>query len=165
MKFISCDPGLHGAICVMDPENNYKDVFPMPPGKNYPEPFLVSQLLKQIIGNDKFCAAVERTSARPGQGVCSTHNFGLGAGSLMGILHALGPVEMHIPSPQTWQKWFWKTYNGHGDDTKQRTYQACLLAHPDLAPRLTTIRGRIMDGNVDSVGINSWLIHTSIHGR
>lgn len=158
MQFIGIDPGLQGAIAVLGIDGS-KEVYPMPPGKNFPEPLLVVDLLKRITYGKKFAVAIERIQCRPGQGIVAASNYAFGAGVIHGCLHSLNPTEIHIINPQVWQKWVWAHYGTHGDDTKQKTYQSMLAAHPDMAPKFITIRGKLLDGNSDATAIATYLWH------
>jgi hypothetical protein len=160
MLFIGIDPGLQGAVAVLGLDGS-KEVYPMPAGKNFPEPLLMVDLLKMITYGKKFAVAIERIQYRPGQGIVAAGNYSFGAGVIHGCLHCLSPVEIHIINPQVWQKWIWSHYGTHGDDTKQKTYQAMLAGHPDMAAKFTTLRGRLLDGNSDATGIATWLWHNS----
>ena len=161
MLFISVDPGLSGGIAVIDSNGNRKAVYSMTPGKGYPEPLLFANEFRRIVGDERFCAAIEQTGTRPGQGIGAAHSYGLGAGMIMGVICALQPVEFRIIRPYVWQKYVWEKYGAHGTDTKQRTYQSMLNAHPEIAAHLTTVRGKLLDGLSDALGICTYLVENS----
>lgn len=160
MIFMGIDPGLSGGIALIDDEFMTSKVVAMPAGKNYPEPLLVVNELHRLLSHDNFCVAIEQTQTRPGQGVAASHNYGIGFGVLVGALYSLRPVEFRMIRPQVWQKDVWGRYGAHGEDPKQRTYQAMLRAHPDRAGDLTTARGKLLDGNADALAIATWLRDT-----
>jgi hypothetical protein len=157
MIYVGIDPGLQGGIAVIDTDDMTSEVIKMPVGKNYPEPLLTVNLLGRLLLRDNFCVAIEQTQTRPGQGIAASHNYGIGFGVLVGALYAMKPVEFRMIRPQVWQKDIWGRYGAHGEDSKQRTYQAMLRAHPDRAADLTTIRGKLLDGNSDALGIATWI--------
>jgi hypothetical protein len=156
MNFLAVDPGLSGAMCIIR-DNGTKEIVPMPIGKGYPEPVLTVNIIKRLVGHEKFVAAIERIGTRPGQGIGPAQRYGIGAGVLIGAVHALGAQSVHIVDPKTWQLWIWKHYNSCGDDTKIRTLQAVSCAHPELVPVLTTIKGKLLDGNSDALGICTFI--------
>ena len=157
MIYMGIDPGLSGGIAVLNPENRYKEVVKMPPGKGYPEPLLVYNELKRLINGQQFCVAIEQTSTRPGQGIAAAHNYGIGFGILLGQLYSLRPVEIRTIRPQVWQKDIWGLFGSHGEDSKQKTYQSMLRAHPEISAKLTTIQGKLLDGNSDALAIATWI--------
>jgi len=163
MLCVGIDPGLSGGIAIIDTDGGRKAVYSMTPGKGYPEPLLFANEMRRIINGEKFCCAVEQTGTRPGQGIGAAHSYGLGAGMIMGVVCAMQPVEFRIVRPQVWQKHVWEKFGAHGEDTKQRTYQAMLNGHPDLAGYLTTTRGKLLDGLSDALGICSWLYAQRVH--
>lgn len=160
MIYLGVDPGLKGAIAVIR-DDGTKDIVPMPDGKGYPEPLLFVNELRRIIDGQRFAAAVEQTHTRPGQGIVAAHSYGIGFGVILGSLYAFGPIEIRTVRPQQWQQYFWSHYGAHGTDTKQRTYQANLRAHPEVAGKLTTIKGTLLDGNSDALGLATWLFDTT----
>lgn len=157
MIYVGIDPGLSGGIAIIDSDAMTSKVMKMPAGKNYPEPLLVVNELSRLLYEGTFCVAIEQTQTRPGQGIAASHNYGIGFGVLVGCLYAMKPVEFRMVRPQVWQKDVWGRYGAHGEDTKQRTYQAMLRAHPDRAADLTTVRGKLLDGNSDALGIATWI--------
>jgi hypothetical protein len=155
MIYVGIDPGLSGAMAVI--KRGTVQIVPMPEGKGYPEPAMVFFEFHRLIDETDFCVCVEQTQTRPGQGICSAHRYGYGAGAIHGMLLAMKPRQISIIRPQTWQKHVWAKYGAHGADTKQRTYQAMLNCWPQAAGMLTTARGRLLDGNSDSLAIATWM--------
>ena len=95
MKIIGIDPGLSGAIAILE---NYKvlNIFDMPvmsegkKNKRQLNSALLVNLLKQNIASDEDVAiVVEQVNAMPGQGVTSMFNFGQTFGAIKGICAAL----------------------------------------------------------------------------
>ncbi len=95
MKIIGIDPGLNGAIALLE-DNKVKEIFDvpvMPEGKKNKRQLNSAQLvkmLKDIISeNEEIIVVVENVSAMPGQGVTSMFNFGQSFGILKGICSAM----------------------------------------------------------------------------
>ena len=87
MRIIGIDPGLSGAIAVLDDLKVF-DMFDMPvmsEGKKNKNQLNSAQLVniikKHIIPNSQTFVIVEQVSAMPGQGVTSMFNFGQTFGS------------------------------------------------------------------------------------
>ena len=111
MKIIGIDPGLNGAIAVME-NNKVKEIFDvpvMPEGKKNKRQLNNAQLvklLKDIISKDEeITVVVENVSAMPGQGVTSMFNFGQTFGAIKGICAALG-LPIFFVRPAKWKKHF-----------------------------------------------------------
>ena len=111
MKVIGIDPGLNGAIAVLQ-DNKVKEIFDvpvMPEGKKNKRQLNSAQLvklLKDIISdNEEVVVIVENVSAMPGQGVTSMFNFGQTFGAIKGICAALG-LPIFFVRPAKWKKHF-----------------------------------------------------------
>jgi len=106
---IGIDPGLSGAICLLDGLNRVT-IWDMPTvevlrGRKTKRELDLTALSTIIFGiTDEAVAYVEQVGAMPGQGVSSMFSFGKSYGGTLGILAALQvPVQEHVP-PQRWQK-------------------------------------------------------------
>ena len=111
MKIIGIDPGLNGAIALLE-DNKVKEIFDvpvMPEGKKNKRQLNSAQLvkmLKDIISeNEEIIVVVENVSAMPGQGVTSMFNFGQTFGAIKGICAALG-LPIFFVRPAKWKKYF-----------------------------------------------------------
>ncbi len=111
MKIIGIDPGLNGAIAVLQ-DLKVKEIFDvpvMPEGKKNKRQLNSAQLvklLKDIVSDDEEIAVVvENVSAMPGQGVTSMFNFGQTFGAIKGICAALG-LPIFFVRPAKWKKHF-----------------------------------------------------------
>ena len=111
MKIIGIDPGLSGAIAILE---NYKvlNIFDMPvmsegkKNKRQLNSALLVNLLKQNIASDEDVAiVVEQVNAMPGQGVTSMFNFGQTFGAIKGICAAL-EFPIFFVRPSKWKKHF-----------------------------------------------------------
>ena len=111
MKIIGIDPGLNGAIALLE-DNKVKEIFDvpvMPEGKKNKRQLNSAQLvkmLKDIISeNEEIIVVVENVSAMPGQGVTSMFNFGQSFGILKGICSAM-QLPVYFVRPAKWKKYF-----------------------------------------------------------
>jgi crossover junction endodeoxyribonuclease RuvC len=135
MIIAGLDPGLSGAIAILDRHGNVLLVEDTPvhtirTGKKTHHtidlPALRSLLTAQPIDH----IVLERVAARPGQGVSSMFNFGYGADALFGLVVGL-QIPCSFVTPQTWQRW---ARCGPSPDAARQ--QAGLL-YPGIADRLT----------------------------
>ena len=111
MKIIGIDPGLSGAIAVLE-NNKVLNVFEMPvmsEGKKNKRQLnsalLVNLLKENVINNEEVAIVVEQVNAMPGQGVTSMFNFGQTFGAIKGICAALG-FPIFFVRPSKWKKYF-----------------------------------------------------------
>ena len=95
MKIIGIDPGLSGAIAVLE-NNKVLNIFDMPvmsegkKNKRQLNSALLVNLIKENIQNsEEVAVVVEQVNAMPGQGVTSMFNFGQTFGAIKGICAAL----------------------------------------------------------------------------
>ena len=113
MIIIGIDPGLNGAIAVLENNKvlNIFDVPVMPEGKKNKRQINSAQLVKmleEIIKNldkNEVTVVVENVSAMPGQGVTSMFNFGQTFGAIKGICAALS-LPIFFVRPAKWKKHF-----------------------------------------------------------
>ena len=111
MKIIGIDPGLSGAIAVLE-NNKVLNIFDIPvmsegkKNKRQLNSALLVNLLKENINKEKEVAVVvEQVNAMPGQGVTSMFNFGQTFGALKGICAAL-ELPIFFVRPSKWKKHF-----------------------------------------------------------
>ena len=95
MKIIGIDPGLSGAIAVLE-NNKVLNIFDMPvmsegkKNKRQLNSALLVNLIKENLENsEEVAVVVEQVNAMPGQGVTSMFNFGQTFGAIKGICAAL----------------------------------------------------------------------------
>jgi len=106
MIIVGIDPGLSGAICLLDTEGTFC-INDMPVhalvrgGKNKREidPHRLAILLSGTIGH----AFIEQVGAMPGQGVSGVFSLGKTFGIIIGVLATHG-VPMTFVSPVKWKK-------------------------------------------------------------
>ena len=127
MKIIGIDPGLSGAIAVLE-NNKVLSIFEIPvmsEGKKNKRQLNSAQLVKllkdNISENEEVSVVVEQVNAMPGQGVTSMFNFGQSFGILKGICSA-----MHLPvyyvRPAKWKKYF-NLINSEKDASRTRAIE------------------------------------------
>ena len=111
MKIIGIDPGLSGAIAILE-NNKIKDLCEMPvmsEGKKNKRQLNSAQLVKLLKDNiyekEEISVVVEQVNAMPGQGVTSMFNFGQTFGAIKGICAALG-LPIFFVRPAKWNKHF-----------------------------------------------------------
>src|SRR5262245_34624310 len=109
---IGFDPGIHGAMAMVefhrDMAHRVIAVRDLPLVEvNGKSELLLAQIVATIgewraLAGDPVCC-IERVHAAPGQGVASMFRFGYAAGSLAGIVTALG-LPLSFITPQRWQR-------------------------------------------------------------
>ena len=111
MKIIGIDPGLSGAIAILE-KNKVLKIFDIPvmsEGKKNKRQLnsalLVSLLRENIIENEDVAVVVEQVNAMPGQGVTSMFNFGQTFGAIKGVCAALN-LSIFFVRPSKWKKHF-----------------------------------------------------------
>lgn len=152
MIYIGIDPGLSGAMAVIDdtaefPENPRVQVFDTPTlivagdkNKRVYNKVAMAQLLQPysiLLGaiNAQSLVVLESVHAMPKQGVTSSFSFGRGLGIWEGIIAALSlPLEM--PSPQRWKK---EMMADQGKDKDAARYKAMSL-FPSLTEQLKLVK-------------------------
>ena len=111
MKIIGIDPGLSGAIAVLE-DIKVLNLFEMPvmaEGKKNKRQLNSAQLVNIIKentnGDEEIAVIVEQVNAMPGQGVTSMFNFGQTFGAIKGVCAALG-LPIFFVRPSKWKKHF-----------------------------------------------------------
>jgi crossover junction endodeoxyribonuclease RuvC len=111
MRIIGIDPGLNGAIAIL--QNNkvieIHDIPVMTDGKKNKRQLNSAQLVKLLKDNFQdetdTVVIVEQVNAMPGQGVTSMFNFGQTFGAIKGICAALN-LPIFFVRPAKWKKHF-----------------------------------------------------------
>ena len=127
MKIIGIDPGLTGAIAIMQ-NNKVLDIIDMPvmaEGKKNKKQLNSAQLANIIRNNitdsDEKAVVVEQVNAMPGQGVTSMFHFGQSFGVLKGICSAMN-LSMYFVRPAKWKKYF-NLINSEKDASRTRAIE------------------------------------------
>lgn len=134
---IGIDPGLSGAIAFMGHDD--ATVHDLPIMRDKTLAWIDGAALQSLIINEregrKATAMIERVHAMPKQGVSSSFQFGVGFGSILGVLQALSiPIEFITPN-------VWKKSYGLDSDKKAALHKARLL-YPDVDLHLAKHDGR-----------------------
>ena len=136
MKIIGIDPGLSGAIAVLE-NNKVLNVFEMPvmsEGKKSKRQLnsalLVNLLKENVLNNEEVAVVVEQVNAMPGQGVTSMFNFGQTFGAIKGICAALG-FPIFFVRPSKWKKYF-ELINSSKDSSRTKAIEM----YPKLSNQL-----------------------------
>ena len=137
MAIIGIDPGITGAIAVIDVDACVV-VEDMPimtkvsgKGNQINSNELYAKLHNLVTAFDVDSVYVERVNAMPGQGVSSVFSFGKSAGIIEGVLASLG-VKVFFPTPQKWKK-----NAGLIGKEKDAARTLAITQFPEIADRLT----------------------------
>ena len=137
MKIIGIDPGLSGAIAILE-NNKVLNIFDIPvmsegkKNKRQLNSALLVTLLKENINKEEEVAVVvEQVNAMPGQGVTSMFNFGQTFGALKGICAAL-ELPIYFVRPSKWKKHF-ELINSSKDASRTKAIEM----YPKLSNQLS----------------------------
>ena len=135
MKIIGIDPGLSGAIAILENKNVLK-LFDMPvmaEGKKNKKQLNSAQLVniikKNINKSDDIAVVVEQVNAMPGQGVTSMFNFGQTFGAIKGVCAALN-LPIFFVRPSKWKKYL---INSSKDSSRTKVIEM----YPSLSSQLS----------------------------
>ena len=138
MKIIGIDPGLSGAIAILE-NNKVLNIFDIPvmsegkKNKRQLNSALLVNLLKENINNkeEEVVVVVEQVNAMPGQGVTSMFNFGQTFGAIKGICAAL-KLPIFFVRPSKWKKHF-ELINSSKDASRTKAIEM----YPKLSSQLS----------------------------
>ena len=137
MRIIGIDPGLSGAIAVLD-NNKVLKIYDMPvmaEGKKNKRQLNSAQLvniIKENIENrEEINVVVEQVNAMPGQGVTSMFNFGQTFGAIKGVCAALN-LPIFFIRPSKWKKYF-ELINSSKDSSRTKAIEM----YPSIANQLS----------------------------
>ena len=140
MKIIGIDPGLSGAIAILE-NNKVLNVFDIPvmsEGKKNKKQLNSAQLVNILKENTKIsedvAVVVEQVNAMPGQGVTSMFNFGQTFGAIKGVCAALS-LPIFFVRPSKWKKHF-ELINSAKDASRTKVIEM----YPSLSNQLTKKR-------------------------
>tara|TARA_Y100000996_G_scaffold415178_1_gene408571 strand:- start:2778 stop:3269 length:492 start_codon:yes stop_codon:yes gene_type:complete len=139
MKIIGIDPGLSGAIAILE-NKRVLDVFEMPvmaEGKKNKRQLNSAQLVKllknNISKNEDVSVVVEQVNAMPGQGVTSMFNFGQTFGAIKGVCAAL-ELPIFFVRPSKWKKHF-ELINSSKDSSRTKAIEMYPALSNNLAKK------------------------------
>ena len=137
MKVIGIDPGLSGAIAILD-EKKVISIIEMPvmaEGKKNKRQMnsaqLVSIIRENIKASEEVAVVVEQVNAMPGQGVTSMFNFGQTFGAIKGVCAALN-LPIFFVRPSKWKKHF-ELINSSKDSSRTKAIEM----YPSLSNQLS----------------------------
>ena len=137
MRVIGIDPGLSGAIAILE-DNKVLQIFDMPvmaEGKKNKRQLNSAQLVNIIKennqGSEEKAVVVEQVNAMPGQGVTSMFNFGQTFGAIKGICAALN-LPIFFVRPTKWKKHF-ELINSSKDSSRTKAIEM----YPSLSNQLS----------------------------
>ena len=136
MKIIGIDPGLSGAIAILEDKKVFSvsDMPVMAEGKKNKRQLNSAQLVNIIRENtnlkEDIAVVVEQVNAMPGQGVTSMFNFGQTFGAIKGICAALG-LPIFFVRPSKWKKHF-NLINSSKDSSRTKVIEM----YPSLSSQL-----------------------------
>ena len=137
MKIIGIDPGLSGAIAILENKKVLK-IFDMPvmsEGKKNKRQLNSAQLVnivkENINNNEEIAVVVEQVNAMPGQGVTSMFNFGQTFGAIKGVCAALS-LPIYFVRPSKWKKHF-ELINSSKDASRTKVIEM----YPHLSDQLS----------------------------
>ena len=137
MKIIGIDPGLSGAIAVLE-DKRVLSIFDMPvmaEGKKNKKQLNSAQLVNILKENTKIsedvAIVVEQVNAMPGQGVTSMFNFGQTFGAIKGVCAAL-ELPIFFVRPSKWKKHF-ELINSSKDASRTKAIEM----YPSLSAQLS----------------------------
>ena len=137
MRIFGIDPGLSGAIAVLENEVvlDIIDLPVMAEGKKNKRQLNSAQLSQYMSKNveniHKTSVVVEQVNAMPGQGVTSMFNFGQTFGAIKGISATL-KLPIYFVRPSKWKKHF-HLINSSKDASRTKAIEI----YPSLAEKLS----------------------------
>jgi len=136
---IGIDPGLSGAVAILDQAGELVSVTDLPVIRDLSLAWIDGNELQSIIlgalQGRTAGAIIERVSSMPGQGIASSFQFGVGFGSVLSVLQA-----MHIPLEFVTAA-VWKRSYGLRKDKHASLHKARLL-YPAAELHLAKHHGR-----------------------
>jgi len=136
MKVVGIDPGLNGAIAILQDKKvlSITDMPVMADGKKNKRQLNNAQLAEILRKNtsegDEISIVVEQVNAMPGQGVTSMFNFGQTFGAIKGVCAAL-QLPIFFVRPSKWKKYF-ELINSSKDSSRTKAIEM----YPNLSDQL-----------------------------
>jgi crossover junction endodeoxyribonuclease RuvC len=136
---IGIDPGLNGAIAVLDQAGELVTVADLPLVHDKSLAWVSGDVLQVMLLNAlqgrPARAYVERVGSMPGQGVASSFQFGCGFGSILSVVQTM-LISMALVTPAVWKRSY-----GLGSDKHASLHKARLM-WPRADLRLIKHEGR-----------------------
>ncbi len=152
--WIGIDPGLKGAIAVVDENGAIVSLTPMPVDDDGVNAIEVMEMLMAWIDNAEAVKVVlEKGQAMPGQGVSSCFNYGYGCGALYAVCRCL-KLQTTLVRPQTWTKVMHQGTDG--GEAKDRSRVAAMRTWPEEKWGVEGRKKKPHDGLIDAALIAEW---------
>ena len=166
MIHVGIDPGVTGAVCVLDEATQEVKFYDTPTlnvkvGKNFKnvlDAYEMSRILKDVTAGQTVMVTIEKVQAMPGggersMGATSAFSFGMGFGLWLGILAALEIPHQQV-HPATWKS---RVMSGMGKE-KDASRQVAMQHYPRAAKDLNLKKHH---GRADALLIArySWLTY------
>lgn len=158
MNIIGIDPGLSGALAVIDSSGKILHYRRMPVRRVIEDSgkekrlIDIAQIAAVIARFEPEHAFIEKVHSMPKQGVASTFTFGMGYGMLLGLCFALeGVIATTLVPPQRWQKLLYDDKIKAIDDPKKRAFCRFTELWPELSAENVT-----HDGIIDALLISEY---------
>jgi hypothetical protein len=149
--YLGIDPGLTGAVAIVDLKGDLIDVYDMPVVDRQVNAVELA-LTFDTFPADEQIVAIERVGSMPGQGVASTFRFGVSYGIVVGVVGALGHRTLH-PTPAKW-----KADMGLTAD-KERSRKAAIDRWPKRAEFFARKKD---DGRAEAALLALWCLATAV---
>ena len=131
--WLGIDPGLSGAIAVIQYDEQAIAVLPIPlAGKEIDVTHIINWLTYKTTIQKDGIACIESVHSMPGQGVSSVFKFGFVTGILHGIIRTLG-IPLYTVTPQAWKK----EILAGTDKSKQASIDYVARTYPNVSLKRT----------------------------
>jgi len=151
---IGIDPGLSGALAILGPAGELERLEDLPVIRDgrlaWVDGGALQSLLLDTLNGRPVRAIVERVSAMPRQGVASAFNFGVGFGSVLGVLQALH-IGIELVTPAVWKRAL------HLSADKAASLHKARLLYPSAELHLVKHDGRAEALLLAHYGLSGWL--------
>lgn len=156
-SYIGIDPGLSGAIAIIDPHSAIS-ILPIPVAGKEIDVSTIQKFLNFHLPDDPYfgrletIACIEAVHSMPKQGVSSSFKFGFVTGILHGIIRTMN-IPLETVTPQAWKK---EILSGT-DKSKQACIDWCLRTYPNISLFRTDRATTYDDGMADAVAIATFI--------
>jgi len=120
---IGIDPGLSGALAILSADGAFESVHDLPIIRDAKLAWVDGGELQSIIlgalQGRTATALVERVSSMPAQGIASAFQFGVGFGSILGVIQALH-IRIELVTPAVWKRSYGLSKDKHASLHKAR---------------------------------------------
>lgn len=147
VRYCGIDPGLKGGIALVSSSGSLIDAVPMPNDVNGIDVRAVMEKIRRYTAESFVKVIIEKTQSMPKQGISSAHTYGIGFGSIIGVLVALDIPYMMV-RPAQWTKAM--HVGTDAGEPKERSYQAAVRTWPRQSWQSTPRCRKPHDGMIDA---------------